>query len=188
MASLTRAAVLQTALELADEVGLERTSLRAVAQRLRVTPMALYRHVHGKEDLLDGMAEVVYGRLHLPAAGGDWWEELASLARSTRSVLLAHPAAVPLLARAPAGPNGQALDDALRAVLLRAGFSSAEAAELHDQLSGMVFALVAPELRGRRNRAAFERGIELLHVGLEARLSRRAPGGPPGPRRARTPD
>jgi len=173
MASLTRPAVLAAALELADDVGLERTSLRAVAQRLGVTPMALYRHVESKEDLLDGMADVVYGRLHLPGRTGSWWDELAALARSTRSVLLAHPAAVPLLARAPTGPNGLALDDALRGVLLRAGFSRAEAAELHDQLSGMVFALVAPELRGRPNRAAFERGIELLRAGLEARLDRR---------------
>jgi hypothetical protein len=46
--------------------------------------------------------------------------------------------------------------------------------ELHDQLSNMVFALVAPELHGKRTRAAFERGLELLHAGLAARLRRRA--------------
>ena len=55
----------------------------------------------------------------------------------------------------------------------RAGFSGREAAELHDQLTNMLFALVAPELAGRRNRAAFERGLELLHDGLAAR--RRSP-------------
>jgi hypothetical protein len=62
------------------------------------------------------------------------------------------------------------LDEAMQRELRRAGFSAAEARELHDQLSNMVFALVAPELRGKRNRAAFDRGLELLHAGLEARL------------------
>ena len=65
------------------------------------------------------------------------------------------------------------LDDALRDAFLTAGFSRSEAAELHDQLGGMMFALIAPELAGRPNRAAFERGLELLHDGLEARLRRR---------------
>jgi hypothetical protein len=57
--------------------------------------------------------------------------------------------------------------------LRRAGFSAAETRELHDQLSNMVFALVAPELKGKRNRAAFERGLQLLHAGLESRRSSR---------------
>jgi hypothetical protein len=74
------------------------------------------------------------------------------------------------LSRRLAGQHGKELAPALEASLRTAGFSKAEAAELHDQLSNLVFALVPPELRGRRNRAAFERGLELLHAGLEARL------------------
>jgi len=169
MARLDRDAVLDAALELAEESGLETVSLRRIAERLGVTPMALYRHVESKDDLLDGIADLLYSELDLPDRTGDWWEGLAGLARSTRAVLLAHPWAAPLFARPLAGPYAHALDEALRDALLRAGFSGAEARELHDQLSNMVFALVAPELAGRRNRAAFERGLELLHVGLEAR-------------------
>jgi hypothetical protein len=69
-----------------------------------------------------------------------------------------------------AGPHGEAVAQALESNLRNAGFSTAEAAELHDQLANLVFALVAPELRGKRKRAAFERGLQLLHAGLKARL------------------
>jgi AcrR family transcriptional regulator len=177
VARLDRGAVLRAGLALADEAGLAAVTLRRLAARLAVTPMALYRHVAGKDDLLDGMADLLYAELDVPEPTGDWWEELAALARSTRRVLLAHPAAAaPLFSRPLSGPNSLRLGDALLGTLQRAGFYPAEAEELHDQLSNMVFALVAPELhprpqRGRRARdAAFERGIELLHAGLLARL------------------
>jgi AcrR family transcriptional regulator len=136
-----------------------------------VTPMALYRHVESKDGLLDAMAERAYESLALPEPDAEWWHGLADLSRSTRRVLLAHPWAAPLFARPIAGPHGRAVDEALRGALRNAGFSDAEARELHDQLSNMVFALVAAELHGKRNGAAFERGLELLHAGLEARLN-----------------
>lgn len=169
MARLDLETVVDTAIDLADDHGLDAVSLRRIARRLRVTPMALYRYVENKEDLLDAMADRLYADVMVSGAGGDWWDSLAELARSTRRVLLAHPWATPLFARPLAGPHSRALDERLRTALRSAGFSAAEARELHDQLSSMVFALVAPEVRGRRNRAAFERGLELLHAGLEAR-------------------
>jgi AcrR family transcriptional regulator len=164
-------AVVDTAISLADDHGLDAVSLRRVAARLDVTPMALYRYVENKEALLDEMTERLYSLLALPDPNTQWWDALAELARSARTVLLAHPWASPLFARPFAGPHAHALDEAMRAALLRAGFSSAETRELHDQLSNMLFALIAPELGGKRNRAAFERGLELLHAGLEARRS-----------------
>jgi AcrR family transcriptional regulator len=169
VARLSRDLVLAAGLEIANEDGLEAVTLRRIAERLSVTPMALYRHVAAKDDLLDGMADLLYAELDIPEAGGDWWEGLAAIARSTRRVLLAHPWAVPLFGRPLVGPHALALERALLDTLGNAGFSRRDAQELHDQLSGMVFALVAPELHGRRNRRAFERGIDLLHAGLEAR-------------------
>jgi AcrR family transcriptional regulator len=171
VASLDLEAVVDAAVSLADDAGLGAVSVRRVAARLQVTPMALYRYVESKEDLLDAMAERMYESLTLPDPDAEWWHGLAELARSTRRVVLARPWAAPLFARPLAGPHAHALDEALRGALRNAGFSEAETRELHDQLSNMVFALVAPELRGRRNRAAFERGLELLHAGLEARLN-----------------
>jgi AcrR family transcriptional regulator len=170
MSRLDRVAVLDAGIETGDEDGLDAVTLRRLAERLSVTPMALYRHVASKDDLLDGMADLLYAELDLPAPGGDWWDGLAAIARSTRRVLLAHPWAVPLFGRPLDGPHALALDRALHDSLRTAGFSKQDARELHGQLSGMVFALIAPELDGRRNRAAFERGIEMLRAGLQARL------------------
>jgi AcrR family transcriptional regulator len=162
--------IVDTAFGIADDRGLDAVSLRRIAQRLGVTPMALYRYVEDKEDLLDALAERLYAELALPDGTGGWWDGLARLAHSTRQVLLAHPWAAPLFARPLEGPHARALDEAMRRELRRAGFTAAETRELHDQLSNMVFALVGPELHGKRNRAAFDRGLELLHAGLEARL------------------
>jgi AcrR family transcriptional regulator len=171
VASLDLEAVVDAAVSLADDSGLDAVSVRRVAARLGVTPMALYRYVESKDDLLDAMADRLYEDLSLPDADAEWWHGLAELARSTRRVLLARPWGAPLFARPLGGPHAHAVDEALRGALRNAGFSEAEARELHHQLSNMVFSLVAPELRGRRNRAAFERGLELLHAGLEARLN-----------------
>jgi AcrR family transcriptional regulator len=170
---LTRSAVLAEALALGDESGIEAVTIRGVADRLGVTPMALYRHVGDKEGLRDGVADALYAKLRIPEPTDDWWEGLARLARSTRTLLLHHPWAVPLFSRPLTGPHSLALESALADSLRKAGFSSSEATELHGQLSNILFALVTPELHGRRNRAAFERGLDLIRDGLTARLSRR---------------
>ena len=184
MGRLDRDFVLRAGLALADESGLGAVTLRRLADRIGVTPMALYRHVAGKGDLLDGMADLLYAELDIPEPEGDWWPELAALAHSVRRVLLAHPATVPqLFSRPLAGPHSVRLGEALLGTLRRAGFPAAEAEELHEQLSEIVFALVRPELHPpatRRGRdAAFQRGIELLHAGLLARLEQHsAPSDP----------
>jgi AcrR family transcriptional regulator len=177
MARLDRGSVLRAGLELADQSGLDALTLRRLADRLGVTPMALYRHVADKGDLLDGVADLLYAELDVPEPEPDWWPGLAALARSVRRVLLAHPGTAPLFSRPLAGPHSVRLGEALLGALRRAGFPPAEAEELHEQLSEMVFALVRPELqpgskpRPGRNEA-FERGIELLRAGLVARLER----------------
>jgi AcrR family transcriptional regulator len=171
MSRLTRDVILAEALALGDARGFDAVTIRGVADRLGVTPMALYRHVGDKEGLLDGLADALYAELRIPDPADDWWEGLAGLARSTRTVLLAHPWAVPLFSRPLAGPHARALGSAFTAALRSAGVSAREATELHDQLSNMLYALVAPELRGKPNRAAFERGLELLRDDLAARLA-----------------
>ncbi|HZS23752.1 MAG TPA: TetR family transcriptional regulator [Gaiellaceae bacterium] len=170
MQRLDRDSIVAAALDLADTRGLEAVTLRSLAELLGVTPMALYRHIAGKDALLDAMADELYREL-LPRGrdGGDWWADLANVARASRRVLLAHPWAAPLFARPLSGPNGELLTALLHDRLRAAGFPRRDADELHHQLSNLVFALVAPELHGRPNRAAFERGLELLRVGLEAR-------------------
>ena len=80
---LSRDRVLRAAIRLADEGGLESLSMRRLGQALRVEAMSLYKHVANKDDLLDGIADLVTGEFEVPAAGGDW---RAAIRRSARSV------------------------------------------------------------------------------------------------------
>ncbi len=76
-------------------------SMRAVAGRLGVTPMALYHHVRDKEDLLDGLVERLLAELPMPDASLPWDESLHALATSMRETAARHPGAVLLLLRRP---------------------------------------------------------------------------------------
>src|SRR5215212_3529193 len=66
---LSKGRVLETAVALADEGGVDALSMRKIAQALGVVPMALYKHVTNKNELLDGMIDVVVGELDPPASG-----------------------------------------------------------------------------------------------------------------------
>lgn len=173
MSRLDRDTVVRSAIALADKRGLGAVGVRQVAEALGVTPMALYRHVGPKDGLLDAVADALYAEIDLPGPDEDWWDGLRALAHSTRRVLIAHAWSVPFFSRPLAGPHARALGEALQGALRRAGFSPRETDELHHQLANMLFALVAPELHGRTNRAAFQRGLDMLHAGLEARLTQR---------------
>jgi AcrR family transcriptional regulator len=170
---LNRDTIVRSAIALADQRDLTAVGVRQVAESLGVTPMALYRHVGDKEGLLDAVADALYAEIDLPRPDEDWWNGLQTLAHSTRRVLIAHAWSVPLFSRPLAGRHARALEEALQNALRRAGFSPRETDELHHQLANLLLALVAPELHGRTNRAAFQRGLDMLHAGLKARLKQR---------------
>jgi AcrR family transcriptional regulator len=88
---LNRERVLEAAVALADEVGIEFLSMRRLAQELGVVPMALYKHVANKEELLDGMVEAVIGEIDPPAADTDWKSAVRLRVLSARLVLQRHP-------------------------------------------------------------------------------------------------
>jgi AcrR family transcriptional regulator len=90
-APLNRDRVLRAAVALADEAGIEALSMRSLAQALDVVPMALYKHVANKEQLLDGMVEVIVGEIDPPAAGTDWQSAVRERVLSARRALLRHP-------------------------------------------------------------------------------------------------
>src|SRR5581483_9439776 len=79
--------------------------MHAVAKRLRVTPMALYRHVDDKNALLDGLVEVLLGECPLPSPAAAWDERLTVLAAGIRDTARRHPTAFPLLLTRPPGPR-----------------------------------------------------------------------------------
>ncbi|MET3809065.1 TetR/AcrR family transcriptional regulator C-terminal domain-containing protein [Arthrobacter sp. UYEF3] len=94
---LNRDRVLQAAVELADEIGLEALSMRRLAEELGVVPMALYKHVANKEELLDAMVEVIINEIDPPISSTDWKTAVRLRIISARQVLMRHPWARPVL-------------------------------------------------------------------------------------------
>ena len=71
-ARLSRDKVLRAAMAVADAGGLETLTMRTLGQELGVGPMALYRHVANKDDMVDGIVDLVFDEIELPRRGADW--------------------------------------------------------------------------------------------------------------------
>ncbi|WP_329315838.1 TetR/AcrR family transcriptional regulator C-terminal domain-containing protein [Streptomyces sp. NBC_01278] len=123
-APLSRDRVLRAAVTLADDIGIEALSMRRLAQELGVVPMALYKHVAHKEELLDGMVETVVGEIHPPAPGTDWRGAVRQRILSARAALLGHPWAARVI-RSRTGPAPALLAhiDAVIGMFRAGGFS-----------------------------------------------------------------
>jgi TetR/AcrR family transcriptional regulator, tetracycline repressor protein len=145
---LSRELIIQEAMALLDEHGPGALSMRRLADRLGVAPNALYTHVRGKDDLVEGLIDQVYAGLELdPDPTADWARQLATLSQSVRAHLLAHPAVVPLALQQPGlGPNGLRLGEAIYAVLRPAGFSDQAAVGAVYALLTYILGFVAPEV------------------------------------------
>ena len=121
---LTRERVLRTAVALADERGASELSMRNVAKELGVEAMSLYNHVANKNDLLDGMIDLVFSEIEPPSPDGDWKEELRKRALSTRAVLARHRWAIgEMEGRTNHGLSNLRLHNAVLGCLRTAGFS-----------------------------------------------------------------
>jgi AcrR family transcriptional regulator len=88
---LSRERILRAAVALADRGGIESLSMRKVAQKLDVVPMALYRHVANKDEMLDGMIDEVVGEIDPPETAVDWKTAIRRRILSARRALLRHP-------------------------------------------------------------------------------------------------
>jgi TetR/AcrR family tetracycline transcriptional repressor len=134
---LSRELIIKEALALLDEHGPGALSMRRLADRLGVAPTALYTHVRGKADLIDGLIDQVYAGLTLkPDPDGDWTQQLTTLSQAIRAHLLAHPAVVPYALQQPGlGPHSLRLGEAIYNVLRPAGFSD-------QAVVGIVYALL----------------------------------------------
>ena len=123
-APLSRERVLETAIVVADQHGLEALSMRKLADELRVAAMSLYHHVPNKDQLLDAMIDVVFSEIELPSTDDDWQTAMRKRAVSTREALNRHRWAVGLMeGRSSHGPSNLRLHDAVLGCLRRAGFS-----------------------------------------------------------------
>ncbi len=127
-APLTRDVVLGAAVRFADERGIEALSMRKLAETLGVEAMSLYNHVANKDDVLDGMVEIVVGEIDVPAIGADWKAAMRQRAISAYEMLLRHPwASMLMVSRINVGPAMLRYIDATIGCLRQAGFSYAMA-------------------------------------------------------------
>ena len=122
--ALTRERILHAAVALADEGGAESLSMRRLAQELGVVPMALYKHVANKDELLDGMIDVVVAEIDPPIEDADWRTTMRERILSARRALLRHPWASRVLeSRGEPTPIVIAYMDSMMGIFLDGGFS-----------------------------------------------------------------
>jgi len=132
--------VLRAAMELADESGIESLTMRELGRRLGIEAASLDNHVAGKEDLLDGMADLVAGEIDVPFEGVDWKEAMRRRAVSARDVFSRHPWACGLLvSREVMGRAQLSYADRVLGALLQAGFSPGDAANAFLVLDSYIY-------------------------------------------------
>ncbi|HEX9121801.1 MAG TPA: TetR/AcrR family transcriptional regulator C-terminal domain-containing protein [Actinomycetota bacterium] len=121
---LSRERVLRAALALADAGGVESLSMRRLAHELEVVPMALYKHVANKDELLGGMIDVVVEEIDPPAVGAEWKTAIRERILSARRALLRHPWASRVMeSRTEPTPTVLAYMDSMIGMFLAGGFS-----------------------------------------------------------------
>jgi AcrR family transcriptional regulator len=140
--------VVEGALALADAEGLEAVTIRRLAKRLSVTPMALYWHFPSKDELLDGVAASLIEKvdLSLGGASGEWQNQLRALLGSLVGVLRAHASSAILLAtRTVSSEGGLRATEVMLDILRHGGFSPAEATQIARHALSTVTNLVSGE-------------------------------------------
>jgi AcrR family transcriptional regulator len=138
-APLSRERVLRTAVAVADEVG-EVPSMRVLAKRLGVEAMSLYNHVSNKDDLLDGMIDLVWEEVGTLDSAREWLTAMRDRAFAIRAALRRHPWAIGLMEgrHSPGPANLQHHNDVL-GCLRRAGFPASEAVHVYSVCDSFIY-------------------------------------------------
>ncbi|NJL41505.1 MAG: TetR/AcrR family transcriptional regulator [Leptolyngbyaceae cyanobacterium SM1_4_3] len=144
---LSRERVLLAALRLADADGLEALSMRNLAQELGVKAMSLYNHIQNKDDLIDGIVDIVVGEIEVPDFKLDWKTAMRRRAISAHEVLLRHPwATMPIVSRINVGPAMLRYVDATLGCLHEAGFSLEMADHIWNAMDSHIYGFTLQEL------------------------------------------
>jgi len=143
---LSRDRVLAGAISVADTGGIGALTIRTLAQELGVKPMSVYHYVANKDEIIDGIVDLVYAEVDLPVPGRDWRTEMRRRANSARRVLAGHPWATPLLqSRVKPGPATLRHHNAFIATLRAAGFSIGLTAHAFALIDSYVFGFALSE-------------------------------------------
>ncbi len=139
--------MLRAALALADASGLERLTMRRLGQKLRVEAMSLYNHVASRDDIVDGMVDLVFSEIDPPATGTDWRTAMRQRGISVRDALLRHRWATGLMeSRASPGPANLRHHDAVIGNLRANGFSMAMAAHAYSLLDSYIYGFAQTQM------------------------------------------
>jgi AcrR family transcriptional regulator len=142
---LSRSLVLEAAVALADRDGLEGFSMRRLAQELGVVPMALYKHVANKDELLDGMVDIVFGEIESPSIDDDWSSAMRRRAISARQALKRHSWAIGLMETQNPGPANLRNHNAVMGCLREAGFSFQTAIHAYSVQDAYIYGFALQE-------------------------------------------
>ncbi|WP_293358819.1 MULTISPECIES: TetR/AcrR family transcriptional regulator C-terminal domain-containing protein [unclassified Microcoleus] len=144
---LSRERVLRAAIRMADEGGIESLSMRKLAQDLGVQAMSLYNHVANKDDIINGIVDIVAGEIEVPSLGVDWKIAMRRRANSAHEVLVRHPwATMAIVSRANVGPAMLRYVDATLGCLCEAGFSLEMADRVWNAIDSHIYGFTLQEL------------------------------------------
>ena len=143
---LNRDAVLAAAVGIADRTGIDGLTMRTLADELGVVPMAIYKHVSGKDELIDGMVDIVWAEVELPDATAGWRPAMRARAVSMRGALSRHRWAVGLMeSRMQPGPANLRQHNAMMGCLRESGFSFRNTVHVTSVLDAYVYGFALQE-------------------------------------------
>lgn len=172
---LSREAILRAAVELADQEGLDGLSMRKLGEGFGATAMALYRHVANKDDLLDGMVDLVFGEIETPRDLG-WRAAMRQRAVSMREALRRHPWAVDLMeARQPGPANLRYHNAGLACLREEAGLPIREAIHAYNLMDSYIYGFALQEKTLPGDIAAEAQARHDALAGADPALAKRFP-------------
>jgi AcrR family transcriptional regulator len=144
---LTREHALTTAVAIADAEGLAALTMRRLARELGIEAMSLYHHLANKDDILDGMVELVFAEIEPPSLDADWKTAMRDRGNSVRAALTRHPWAISIMqSRASPGPATLGHLDAFLGCCRRAGFSVPMTAHTVSMIDSYIYGFVLQEV------------------------------------------
>ncbi len=161
---LTRDRIVEAAIALLDARGVDRLTMRRLAEHLDVGATTLYWHVTTKDDVLDLALDRVFGEVVLPDPGAGWRDDVRTLLLGWRATMLRHPWAPGLLGRPMLGPNVLARTEFLQSSLARGGLAGVELAAATQGLANLVIGSALTETTWQRTDDPVARGEARRHI------------------------
>ena len=168
---VTRARVIEAALQVMDAEGLEAVTMRRIGRELGVEAMSLYNNVQDKDDILDALTELVMSEFELPSPSGDWREDGKNAAREWRRLLRMHPNVMGLMAerRKPlANPESLRPMDTAIGILRGAGLDVRDAVQAFNAFGSYIMGFVIME----QGMMLGHEGPDEEHLGMHEELAR----------------